>query len=211
MTETRQDALRRLWLGIFFMCVATTAFPIMNGIVQVLSRSYPSEQIIWARTAGHLVVVLLLVVPRYGFEVLATRRPGARPEGVSDADGPALAAGAARRHGPRDRPDRALRRLLPRRAGAGAGRARHRPPRRPSGLRHRARARGRGRLRPAAARSCLGCPCRQAGGPPRRLRAPGRQENAEPAGVRARRRILSSFPMTAKRAAPSARRRSETV
>jgi drug/metabolite transporter (DMT)-like permease len=75
MSETRQDALRRLWLGIFFMCAATTAFPIMNGIVQVLSRGYPSEQIIWARTAGHLVVVLLLVIPRYGFEVLGTRRP----------------------------------------------------------------------------------------------------------------------------------------
>lgn len=76
MSETRQDALRRLWLGIFFMCAATTAFPIMNGIVQVLSRTYPSEQIIWARTAGHLVVVLLLVIPRYGIEVLATRQPG---------------------------------------------------------------------------------------------------------------------------------------
>ncbi|CAH0157932.1 DMT family transporter [Roseomonas sp. CECT 9278] len=78
MSETRQDALRRLWLGIFFMCVATTAFPIMNGIVQVLSRTYPSEQIIWARTAGHLAVVLLLVVPRYGIEVLATKRPAAQ-------------------------------------------------------------------------------------------------------------------------------------
>jgi drug/metabolite transporter (DMT)-like permease len=76
--ETRQDALRRLWLGIFFMCVATTAFPIMNGMVQVLSRTYPSEQIIWARTTGHLLVVLLLVVPKYGFEVLATRRPAAQ-------------------------------------------------------------------------------------------------------------------------------------
>lgn len=78
MSETRQDALRRLWLGIFFMCAATTAFPIMNGIVQVLSRSYPSEQIIWARTAGHLAVVLLLVIPKYGFEVLGTRRPAAQ-------------------------------------------------------------------------------------------------------------------------------------
>jgi drug/metabolite transporter (DMT)-like permease len=78
MSETRQEALRRLWLGIFFMCAATTAFPVMNGIVQVLSRSYPSEQIIWARTAGHLAVVLLLVIPKYGLEVLATRRPAAQ-------------------------------------------------------------------------------------------------------------------------------------
>ena len=78
MTDTGQDALRRLWLGIFFMCAATTLFPIMNGIVQVLSRDYPSEQIIWARTAGHLVIVLLLVVPRYGLGVLLTKRPGAQ-------------------------------------------------------------------------------------------------------------------------------------
>ena len=78
MTETRQDALRRLWLGIFFMCAATTCFPIMNGIVQVLSRDYPSEQIIWARTAGHLLIVLALVVPRYGLGILGTRRPFAQ-------------------------------------------------------------------------------------------------------------------------------------
>jgi drug/metabolite transporter (DMT)-like permease len=78
VSDTGQDALRRLWLGIFFMCAATTLFPIMNGIVQVLSRDYPSEQIIWARTAGHLVIVLLLVVPRYGLGVLLTKRPGAQ-------------------------------------------------------------------------------------------------------------------------------------
>lgn len=78
MSETRQDALRRLWLGIFFMCAATTCFPVMNGIVQVLSRTYPSEQVIWARTAGHLLIVLLVVVPRYGLGVLTTRRPAAQ-------------------------------------------------------------------------------------------------------------------------------------
>lgn len=76
MSDAGQDARRKLWLGIFFMCAATTLFPIMNGIVQVLSRDYPSEQIIWARTAGHLAIVLMLVVPRYGLGVLATRRPG---------------------------------------------------------------------------------------------------------------------------------------
>ncbi len=78
MSESGQDARRRLWLGIFFMCVATTLFPIMNGIVQVLSRTYPSEQIIWARTAGHLAIVLILVVPRYGIGILGTRRPFAQ-------------------------------------------------------------------------------------------------------------------------------------
>lgn len=78
MTETRQDALRRLWLGIFFMCVATTLFPVMNGMVQVLSRSYSSEQIIWARTAGHLLIVLLLLMPHHGFSIFVTRQPVAQ-------------------------------------------------------------------------------------------------------------------------------------
>lgn len=60
------------------MCAASTLFPIMNGIVQILSPRYPSEQIIWARTAGHLLIVLVLIVPRFGIGVLATRRPGAQ-------------------------------------------------------------------------------------------------------------------------------------
>ena len=64
-----------LLLGIFFMCSACTLFPIMNGIVQVLSRTYPSEQIIWARTTGHLLIVLALIVPRYGLGVLQSRKP----------------------------------------------------------------------------------------------------------------------------------------
>ncbi len=78
MSETAAEARHRLLLGIFFMCVATTLFPIMNGIVQVLSQRYLSEQIIWARTAGHLLIVLALVVPRYGIGVLATKRPAAQ-------------------------------------------------------------------------------------------------------------------------------------
>jgi drug/metabolite transporter (DMT)-like permease len=64
-----------LLLGIFFVCAACTIFPVMNGIVQVLSRDYPSEQIIWARTAGHLVIVLALIVPRFGLGVLKSRKP----------------------------------------------------------------------------------------------------------------------------------------
>ena len=67
-----------LLLGIFFMCAACTLFPIMNGIVQVLSRTYPSEQIIWARTTGHLLIVLALIVPRYGLSVLKAASPGCR-------------------------------------------------------------------------------------------------------------------------------------
>jgi drug/metabolite transporter (DMT)-like permease len=65
-------------LGVLLMCTASTIFPVMNGLVQVLSRHYPSEQLIWARTAGHLLIVLALLLPRYGTAVARTRRPGAQ-------------------------------------------------------------------------------------------------------------------------------------
>ncbi len=34
----------RLLLGMLFMCLASTLFPMMNGLVQVLSARFPSEQ-----------------------------------------------------------------------------------------------------------------------------------------------------------------------
>ena len=56
----------RIVLGIFFMCCAGTLFPIMNGLVQVLSPRYPSEQIVGVRTAAHLAIILAMFAPRYG-------------------------------------------------------------------------------------------------------------------------------------------------
>lgn len=58
-----------LW-GMFFMCLAGTLFPVMNGLVQVLSDRYPSPQIVWARTASHLIVMLALFAPRFGLVTL---------------------------------------------------------------------------------------------------------------------------------------------
>ena len=63
--------------GIGFMCLASTLFPVMNGVVQVLSQRYPSDQIVWLRTAGHLLFVLALFAPSIGFtRLVATRAPG---------------------------------------------------------------------------------------------------------------------------------------
>lgn len=69
---------RRVLLGILLMCAAGTLFPVMNGLVQVLSRTYPSQQVIWARNTGHLLIVLAVVVPRFGPGVLRTVRPAAQ-------------------------------------------------------------------------------------------------------------------------------------
>ncbi len=68
----------RVALGIFFMVLATSLFPFMNGAVLLLSERYAADQIIWARVTSHLVFMLLLIVPREGLAVLRTNRLGAQ-------------------------------------------------------------------------------------------------------------------------------------
>ena len=68
----------RVLLGIFFMCVASTLFPIMNGLVKLLGSTYAPEQIVWARILSHLVFVLLVFLPTAGLVIFRTRRPGAQ-------------------------------------------------------------------------------------------------------------------------------------
>lgn len=57
------------------MCLAGTIFPLMNGLAKLMSESYSSEQVVWARTLSHLLLVLAVLMPRYGVALLATRRP----------------------------------------------------------------------------------------------------------------------------------------
>lgn len=57
---------RRILLGIFFICCSGALFPIMNGLVKLLGASYESPQIVWARTLGHLIFVLVLFAPARG-------------------------------------------------------------------------------------------------------------------------------------------------
>jgi drug/metabolite transporter (DMT)-like permease len=68
------EAPSRTLLGIALMLTASSLFPIMNGLVQVLSARYPSEQIVWARTASHLVFILALFAPALGLGVVRTKR-----------------------------------------------------------------------------------------------------------------------------------------
>jgi drug/metabolite transporter (DMT)-like permease len=60
---------RRVLIGILFMCGAGVLFPTMNGLVKELGGGYDSMQIVWARTLGHLIFVLLLFAPRRGFAI----------------------------------------------------------------------------------------------------------------------------------------------
>lgn len=57
------------------MCIACALFPVMNGMVKLLTATYPSEQVVWARVASHLVVVAAIFLPRQGLRMLRTRQP----------------------------------------------------------------------------------------------------------------------------------------
>jgi drug/metabolite transporter (DMT)-like permease len=70
------SVLHRPLLGILFMCLAASLFPVMNGLAKLMSESYSSEQVVWARTVSHLIFVLVLFMPRAGLSMLKTRRPG---------------------------------------------------------------------------------------------------------------------------------------
>ncbi len=66
----------RLLLGIGYMILAMTLLPVMNGLVQILIPRYPTEQIVWARIAGQFALMLAIMLPRAGWRVFQTRRPG---------------------------------------------------------------------------------------------------------------------------------------
>ena len=61
--------------GIVLMCLGVSLFPFMNAAVKLLTAHYPVLQIVWARFTGHLIVMLVVFLPRYGWRLMATRRP----------------------------------------------------------------------------------------------------------------------------------------
>jgi len=63
-------------LGILFMCMAGSFLPMMNGVAKLMSQTYASEQVVWARTLSHLLFMLALFAPKAGWRIVRTRRPG---------------------------------------------------------------------------------------------------------------------------------------
>jgi len=47
----------------------------MNAAVKLLSPHYPAAEITLARFTGHLLVMLLVFFPQYGWTMLRTRQP----------------------------------------------------------------------------------------------------------------------------------------
>ncbi len=61
--------------GILLMCAGVSLFPFMNAAVKLLGARYPANEIVWARFTGHLIVMLAVFLPQYGWRLFATRRP----------------------------------------------------------------------------------------------------------------------------------------
>jgi drug/metabolite transporter (DMT)-like permease len=61
--------------GILLMCAGVSLFPLMNAMMKLLTARYPVFEIVWARFTGHLVVMLIIFLPRNGRRLIATRRP----------------------------------------------------------------------------------------------------------------------------------------
>ena len=66
------DALR----GIGFMLLGCTIFPILNACAKTLGNEYPITEVVWARYAGHLLIILIMFMPRRGLNLFVARRPG---------------------------------------------------------------------------------------------------------------------------------------
>ena len=60
--------------GILFMLGAAVVFPIMNALVKQLSQTYPIGEIIWARTSGHLLFIIVVFMPKRGLRLFKTER-----------------------------------------------------------------------------------------------------------------------------------------
>ncbi len=62
--------------GILFMCLAVVLLSTMNAMAKFLAAEYPLTQIVWARFAGHLVAMILLFWPKFGWRLFQSRRYG---------------------------------------------------------------------------------------------------------------------------------------
>ena len=62
--------------GIVLVVAAVCSFAVMEATVKWLSLRYPVPLIVWARYFFHAALMLVMLWPRFGRRLFATRRPG---------------------------------------------------------------------------------------------------------------------------------------
>ncbi|MBM3568892.1 MAG: DMT family transporter [Alphaproteobacteria bacterium] len=61
--------------GILWMSLSTVALGAMNMVAKLLGPEYPTLQVVWARSLGHFLIVLLAFLPARGPLLFVTRQP----------------------------------------------------------------------------------------------------------------------------------------
>lgn len=74
MTAPRAARQHRL-RGIALLVAAVSTFSVMDTTAKWLSQTYPVPAIVWARYAAQVLVMVVVLGPRHGLALLATRRP----------------------------------------------------------------------------------------------------------------------------------------
>lgn len=71
-----RDPRRERLIGIVLMCGAVLCFSGLDSTAKLLSRSLPTEQIVWARYLSNVLLVAAVVNPVSSPGALRSRRPG---------------------------------------------------------------------------------------------------------------------------------------
>jgi drug/metabolite transporter (DMT)-like permease len=61
--------------GILLLVAAVSTFSVMDTTAKWLSQTYPVPAVVWSRYAAQVLVMLVLLGPRYGVRLVATQRP----------------------------------------------------------------------------------------------------------------------------------------
>lgn len=75
MPDTLRPSLNSPLVAILFMCATTIVlFPALNTVMKHLAPIYGVPEVIFMRSAGHMIFMLALLMPGHGFAVFKTRR-----------------------------------------------------------------------------------------------------------------------------------------
>ena len=61
--------------GIFFMCLAVALIAFQEAMAKYLGESQPMLQVIGARYFGHMMLMVVIFMPRHGFTLFKAKRP----------------------------------------------------------------------------------------------------------------------------------------
>lgn len=77
MSET-SDGKPQVFRGMLMIIMAVAIFSVMDALSKYLTRFYPVALVAWSRYAFHLLLVVIVLGPRFGLSLIRTARPGAQ-------------------------------------------------------------------------------------------------------------------------------------